>query len=621
VLNDNLDVLVDYRMPSAQLLRSIVRAQPMQGRVLRDWMKQFEAGDRRRMMEQIRIGLVQGESVRNISRRIFGTSRLQGRDGARQITRRGADILARTTTNAILNKARTAFAEENKDLIQAEVYTATLDSRTTIQCASLDGRRFPVGKGPIPPIHIRAVAHDSMISTELGPITIQSVRVGDRVLTHRGRFMPVYAAMSKPCDVNRIFRIDTKAGGVLSVTDEHPVLARGRGWIRADQVEVGDQLFHDPEQEAWLQGLPCVVSETDNYPSPFDEPLVPYHVTFESGSMAPTINLKSDMRGYKAEVDNTSGFDVLMSAQGGAIDQSLTSEYFQKWPFSNRRIGSMALGASGIHHGKHRRIGAWIARLHALARSPRAFGVLFGHAVARMISPDSTFDIAATGTQAVQATANLDPMLFAEIGYFPRSDLKLPPDLSQGSVVAPVLGSDNLDQGRRVNHWIVSDVISITRLPYSQPLYNLGVIEDETYVADGILVHNCRSTRVPAIDGGLIGRRPAKPSTERELLQEYAQKNKIRAPKTRDGLPRGHKGRFDDFSRSRVRALTGQVPASQSYATWLRDQTTAFQDEVLGPTRARLFRQGKITMDKFVDRTGKPYTLDDLMRREPEAFQ
>jgi SPP1 gp7 family putative phage head morphogenesis protein len=32
-------------------------------------------------------------------------------------------------------------------------FVATLDSKTSIQCASLDGQTFPLGKGPVPPLH------------------------------------------------------------------------------------------------------------------------------------------------------------------------------------------------------------------------------------------------------------------------------------------------------------------------------------------------------------------------------------------------------------------------------------------------------------------------------------
>jgi hypothetical protein len=42
----------------------------------------------------------------------------------------------------------------NADIFPMELYVATLDSRTTPQCQSLDGQRFPVGKGPQPPIHM-----------------------------------------------------------------------------------------------------------------------------------------------------------------------------------------------------------------------------------------------------------------------------------------------------------------------------------------------------------------------------------------------------------------------------------------------------------------------------------
>jgi len=37
----------------------------------------------------------------------------------------------------------------------------------------------------------------------------------------------------------------------------------------------------------------------------------------------------------------------------------------------------------------------------------------------------------------------------------------------------------------------------ITKEKFSGYVYNLGVAEDMTYFANGILVHNCRSTLVP----------------------------------------------------------------------------------------------------------------------------
>jgi len=65
----------------------------------------------------------------------------------------------------------------------------------------------------------------------------------------------------------------------------------------------------------------------------------------------------------------------------------------------------------------------------------------------------------------------------------------------------------------------------------------------------------------------------------------------------------------------------GPVPQDVTYNEWLRRQPTAFQDEVLGRTKAKLFRDGGLTLDKFTDRRGNELTLDGLRRTQPEAFE
>ena len=53
--------------------------------------------------------------------------------------------------------------------------------------------------------------------------------------------------------------------------------------------------------------------------------------------------------------------------------------------------------------------------------------------------------------------------------------------------------------------------------------------------------------------------------------------------------------------------------AQESLSTWLRRRGPAFQDEVLGPTRARLYREGKLSPRQLIDSTtGKPLTLEEL---------
>jgi SPP1 gp7 family putative phage head morphogenesis protein len=63
-------------------------------------------------------------------------------------------------------------------------------------------------------------------------------------------------------------------------------------------------------------------------------------------------------------------------------------------------------------------------------------------------------------------------------------------------------------------------------------------------------------------------------------------------------------------------SANGQVPASLTYGEWLRRQPAAVQNEVLGNARARLFRQGRVSFDRFADDTGRRYTLAQLAARE-----
>ncbi len=154
VFNDTLPVLIAPALPTARELRGIVFARPFENRILRDWLATYRVGDQRRMMDQIRQGLVFDETPTQIGRRIFGTRALGGTDGVREITRRGSQTLASTSISAISNATRQEFYKKNRRFVKSEVYTATLDSRTTPICSSLDGQIFPVGEGPIPPIHI-----------------------------------------------------------------------------------------------------------------------------------------------------------------------------------------------------------------------------------------------------------------------------------------------------------------------------------------------------------------------------------------------------------------------------------------------------------------------------------
>jgi len=57
---------------------------------------------------------------------------------------------------------------------------------------------------------------------------------------------------------------------------------------------------------------------------------------------------------------------------------------------------------------------------------------------------------------------------------------------------------------------------------------------------------------------------------------------------------------------------SGPISAKTTFADYLKMKGEAYQNEVLGPGRAELFRAGKLTPRDLVDQSGRPLKLDDL---------
>jgi hypothetical protein len=98
---------------------------------------------------------------------------------------------------------------------------------------------YPVGEIQLP-IHPNCAPAGEMVSTEFGPMPIESVTPGVRVLTHTGNMREVIGTMSRR-HTGVLIRIKTASGRVLTVTPEHPILANG-AWKEAGQVKEGDDL-------------------------------------------------------------------------------------------------------------------------------------------------------------------------------------------------------------------------------------------------------------------------------------------------------------------------------------------------------------------------------------------
>jgi SPP1 gp7 family putative phage head morphogenesis protein len=103
----------------------------------------------------IRLGMVQGETIDQITRRLKGTRANQYKDGILEGSRKSMEAITRTIVQHTNNVAVQSTFEKNKKVLDGWIYVATLDSRTCSVCFSVSGKQYPLGEGPLPVRHVR----------------------------------------------------------------------------------------------------------------------------------------------------------------------------------------------------------------------------------------------------------------------------------------------------------------------------------------------------------------------------------------------------------------------------------------------------------------------------------
>jgi len=114
---------------------------------------------------EIRVGITEGESLAKISKRLRGrlqfgknqemTAKAQALAGGNgmKLANNQVRTIVRTSVNQVQTMASQEVYAANQNVTQRYEYVATLDSKTTALCGSLDGKTFRYGEGPMPPQH------------------------------------------------------------------------------------------------------------------------------------------------------------------------------------------------------------------------------------------------------------------------------------------------------------------------------------------------------------------------------------------------------------------------------------------------------------------------------------
>lgn len=148
-------VRIGVQVASPRVLAQLVKKDPFQGALLKEWFTGLGDTKYKEVTRQLRIGLTQGSSLPEMVDRIAGTRANNYRDGVLEISRRQAEAVIRTAVNHVANRVRDEIFKENEWLLSGVRWVSTLDTRTTPICRSRDGKIYPVDSGPRPPAHFR----------------------------------------------------------------------------------------------------------------------------------------------------------------------------------------------------------------------------------------------------------------------------------------------------------------------------------------------------------------------------------------------------------------------------------------------------------------------------------
>lgn len=155
LLSAVLPVEVSFAAISPELVYAAAMSRPFQGRLLSEWMDGLSQQAAFRVRDTIRMGMIEGQPLSQIVSRIRGTKANGYADGFLEVGRRDMEAVVLTATKHTATTARSMIYAANADIVVSEMWLSVLDGRTTPICRARSGKRYPVGKGPMPPAHWR----------------------------------------------------------------------------------------------------------------------------------------------------------------------------------------------------------------------------------------------------------------------------------------------------------------------------------------------------------------------------------------------------------------------------------------------------------------------------------
>lgn len=620
--------------------------------VLADWAGGLEAATREAIVEQIRMGMLAEEGIPDLVRRVRGarsgsTVNALGRKVPRYIggvwksTTRDATAIVRTAVTSISATAQLETYQKNAEVVQGVQYSATIDSSTTELCMSLDGTIWAVNSPKIivPGVgtHMQCMTGDTKVLSRFG-IAGASKRWFDGEVV----FFRTASGRELTCTPNHPILTDAgwEASGVLNKGD-HVISDSGNEWepsievdgnskdvpaliheiaetfftfgkMVSEEMETTTPDFHGDGMDGQIAIIGTDSQLRDRLQATFLEHIREQGFPLRNGPPDPFSGLGGKAKFFESLGSSASSFvrslGELLSffkrrsvhpgllLLGSITDMNLVfAEQVIDDPSRDTKLLSYtSRTASRRIHGQNSLLGQYRMPMvngdHAVL-SDDSVDHLMGHTEgigngSDCLPPKLARDDG-IGVEIGLVPSNHDAPIFEPIGDGFGADAELATQIRSGAT-----GKVFLDQ-----------IINVERRQWSGHVFNLET-GSGFYSANGIITHNCRSALVPVINYEKFGLTPPKDGFR----------------KARDLSGLSTEDLNKKISTRRSQGLLGRnknIRSSTTAEQWLKGESQRVQDHMLGPGKAKLFREGKITLKDMVRDDLTTVPLSELLEGLP----
>ena len=525
------------------------------------------------------------------------------REATQGLLRREYEALVRTGIQHYALNAREAMAQDNLDILEKRYYNTVFDNRRSLLCAGRHGKTWLLTDDSYPrlPAHFNCLSEDTLVTT-------------------CSEVSNVYKRRYKGVMVN----FTTKAGRSVKITPNHPVLT-GRGWVKAGELNLSDKVVA-VESVANFAGQDYKNSVVAEFGKLFSSVNVLANPNFVAVRPTTTKDFHGDVTDTNVEVVNTDG--LRWDSVREYSPDGVKNNFFPLGSFIKRSFNSFCSlfffsDTSGSSSS------CFVSSLSEAGNLLRSAACHSSKLLLRAISERSVYWLKEIGNYARSAfypnalgyTVNANSRFVSRYNsplFFIRKLNK--PWVFKGDA----RGRDSLVNVTNRNAELLcnfdwhntagaklDDLVSIDIINYDGHVYNLEN-KDNWYLSNGIITHNCRSSYLFLLKGQdePMGTMAAIGGKDTERAKE---KYENRSDRTDKKIKYRGKRDADMFD-------PGQISAKTGVDSWMRSQPLWFIQDNLGEKRAKLFIDGKLSIDKFTDATGRTLTLDELAERDNQAF-